>query len=101
MSKKYRFYIDESGTHNYNNSDEIKERYLCLNGIIISADHNQEFIAPQWEEMRSMFTEDPDFPAMFHLTDVMGKIGLFKKLYDAEVQKSFDEKYLGILENGE
>ncbi len=101
MNTKYRLYIDESGTHNYNNSDEIKERYLCLNGVIISADHNQEFITPQWEEMRSIFTEDPDFPAIFHLTDVMGKIGIFKKLDDEEIQKSFDKKYLEILKKGE
>ena len=100
MDKKYRLYIDESGTHSYNKSDEIKERYLCLNGIIISAEHNQEFITPKWEELREIFTEDPDFPAVFHLTDVMERIGVFKKLENEGVKASFDEKYLEILENG-
>lgn len=101
MDRKYRLYIDESGTHNYNNSDEIKERYLCLNGVIISAEHNQEFITPRWDELREIFTEDPDFPAIFHLTDVMEKIGVFKKIENEDIKKSFDEKYLEILEGGE
>lgn len=101
METKYRLYIDESGTHNYSTSDAIKERYLCLNGVIISAEHNQEFITPKWEELRDIFTEDPDFPAVFHLTDVMQQAGVFKKFENEEVKKSFDEKYLNILENGD
>ena len=101
MDQKYRLYIDESGTHNYSQSDEIKERYLCLNGIIISAKHNQEFIAPKWEELRKFFTEDHDFPAIFHLTDIKEKIGVFKKLENEEVQQYFNEKYLEILANAD
>lgn len=101
MNNKYRLYIDESGTHNYSNSDAIKDRYLCLNGVIISAEHNQDFISPKWESLREIFTEDPDFPAIFHLTDVMQRVGVFKKLEEDEASKDFDEKYLNILDEGE
>jgi hypothetical protein len=99
-SKKYRLYIDESGTHNYSKSDEIRERYLCLNGLIISAEHNQDFITPKWDALREIFTEDPDFPAVFHLSDLMEKIGVFKKLEDDAIKSLFDERYLEILKDG-
>lgn len=101
MDKKYRLYIDESGTHKYSKSEEIKERYLCLNGIIISAESNQKFISPKWEELRSIFTDDPDFPAVFHLSDVIEKVGVFRKLEDETTRVSFNEKYLKILEDGD
>lgn len=99
--EKYRLYIDESGTHNYSKSNEIKERYLCLNGIIISAKHNQDVFDKKWEDLRNIFTEDPDYPAIFHLTDVMNKIGVFGKLEDADIQEDFNQKYLEILEDCE
>jgi hypothetical protein len=101
MVKKYRLYIDESGTHNYSKSDVIKDRYLCLNGVIIASSQNETFITPQWDELRKIFTEDPDFPAIFHLSDVMQKIGVFKKLENKEIHKLFNNKYLEILEKGE
>lgn len=100
MNDKYRLYIDESGTHRYKNSEDVKERYLCLNGVIVSSDHNQEFIVPNWDGLRSIFTEDQDFPAVFHLTDVMSKKGLFKKLEDEKFRKNFDKRYLEILSLG-
>lgn len=101
MGNTFRLYVDESGTHDYCKSDEIKERYLCLNGVIISAEHNQQYISPKWEKLRGLFTEDTDFPAIFHLTDVMARIGVFKKLEDTEIKEAFNSQYLDILENGD
>jgi len=98
---KYRLYIDESGTHQYNKSDDIKKRYLCLLGVIISADHNRDFIVPKWENLRSIFTEDSDFPAIFHYTDVISATNGFGKLSDEIIRDDFNKKYLEILKDGE
>lgn len=99
-NKKYRLYIDESGTHNYSRSDDIKERYLALLGVITSSKHNQDFISPKWEELRSIFTQDTDFPTIFHFVDVVNKNGEFGILSDGAIEKDFNKKYLEILENG-
>lgn len=99
--KTYRLYIDESGTHKYSNSEAINERYLCLMGVIISAEHNHSFICPKWEELRDIFTEDKDFPAIFHLSDVINRKNGFSKLYNPTTKQDFNEKYLALLEAGE
>lgn len=100
-NKKYRLYIDESGTHKYSNSNDIKERYLCLLGIIISAEHNQDYISPKWEELRNIFTQDADFPPGFHYVDVVSRQNVFSKLSNKETKTSFNEKYLKLLKDGE
>lgn len=98
--RKYRLYIDESGTHNYSNSTSVKERYLCLLGVIIPSEHNDIFITPKWEELRSMFTEDADFPPVFHYVDVVSKKNEFSKLSDEEFKNVFNETYISFLTNG-
>ncbi len=99
--EKYRLYIDESGTHKYSKSDDIKERYLCLMGIMISAESNQNFISPRWEELRTIFTQDTDFPAVFHYVDVVSGNDGFGKLKEKETQEIFNAKYLEMLRDGE
>jgi hypothetical protein len=100
-NKKYRLYIDESGTHKYNKSEEIKERYLCLVGVIISSEHNQDFVSPKWEELRAIFTQDVDFPPTFHYVDVVSKTNGFGKLSDESVREDFNLKYLKLLADGD
>lgn len=100
-SKKYRLYIDESGTHKYSNSTDIKERYLCLLGVIISAEHNQEVVSPKWEELRNVFMQDVDFPPFFHYVDVISKKNGFSKLFNQEIQKIFNAKYLELLKDSQ
>jgi hypothetical protein len=100
-NNKYRLYIDESGTHKYSNSTDIKERYLCLLGVIISAEHNQEVLLPKWEELRSIFTEDVDFPPFFHFVDVVNKRNVFSKLFNEEIKEVFNAKYIEILKSSQ
>ena len=101
QERKYRLYIDESGTHGYSESDEVKERYLCLLGVIISSESNTEHFSPKWEALRKMFTEDPDFPAIFHLSDVVEGTGLFRKLQDIKFQNEFNKDYLDTLKGSD
>jgi hypothetical protein len=100
-NQKYRLYIDESGTHKYSNSTDIKERYLCLLGVIISSEHNQNFISPKWEELRNIFTQDADFPPVFHYVDVVSGNNGFGKLSEQNTRETFNQKYLELLKDGE
>ncbi len=98
MFMKYRLYVDESGTSKYSKSDNIKERYLCLTGIIISEDTNS-FFDISWKELKKKFTQDSDFPAIFHYTDVISSKGVFLKLKDEKFCLDFNSSYLSVLEN--
>ena len=99
--EKYRLYIDESGTHKYSKSTDIKERYLCLLGVIFSSEHNQKYLSPKWEELRSVFTQDVDFPTVFHYVDVVGGKNEFSKLSDQTTKETFNQKYLEVLRDAD
>jgi hypothetical protein len=98
---KYRLYIDESGTHSYAELNSIGGRYLALCGIVISAEHNEGFIQPSFEEIRRMFCDDIDLQPCFHYVDVISKRDYFGKLRNADFQESFNERYLNIIKNGQ
>ncbi len=100
-SKIYRLYIDESGNHSYGCTDSIQGRYLALCGIMFSQFQNENYIAPKFEEMRSIFTEDVDDRPTFHYTDLINKNGHFAKLNDASVKASFNGIYINFLESSE
>jgi len=99
--KKYRLYIDESGTHSYKRLGSIKERYIALIGIIISKSHNESFITPKIEELRDIFVIDVDFKPIFHYTDIVSKRLWFNKLNDADIEKDFNQKYLTLFRDGD
>lgn len=97
---KYRLYIDESGTHSYSNSNNIKQRYLSLTGIIISSEDYESDICPKLLEIKKVFTDDIDDLPILHREDIQNKEGVFSKLNDPSIQKQFDEKLLSLYENG-
>ncbi len=94
--KKYRLYIDESGSPNLNTnqSSAIAHKYLCLLGIIIKND-NYKYLSEKWEEMRGLFLEDVDDKPIFHYTDVVAAKKYFAKLKtDIKIKEQFNELYL-------
>ena len=99
FGKKFRLYIDESGTHNYSISDDIKNRYLGLTGFIISERSNVEVLQPALLELKRMFANDPDELPVLHRTDIVNKRGVFAKLNDKDIEKKFNEKFLYLLKN--
>ena len=98
-NKKYRLYIDESGTHNYCLNNDIKSRYLGLTGIIISEKANVEVLQPKLLELKRMFANDPDELPVLHREEIVNKKGVFAKLNDANFEKEFNEEL--ITENEE
>lgn len=98
-SKKFRLYIDESGTHNYSTRDDIKSRYLGLTGFIISEKANVEILQPKLLELKRMFANDPDELPILHREDIVNKRGVFAKLNDENFEKEFNERFLDLLKN--
>lgn len=99
LSKKFRLYIDESGTHNYSSNDDIKSRYLGLTGFIISEEANIKFLQPKLLELKRMLANDPDELPVLHREDIVNKKGVFSKLNDEGFKKEFNKKFLSLLKN--
>ena len=91
-------YIDESGSHHYTSRQStIKDRYLCLLGIIISEEENKNHFDPAWMELRYLCTDDVDFPPPLHHIDVLKKRNEFTKLGDITFRTKFNEQYMHIV----
>jgi hypothetical protein len=97
LSKRFRLYIDESGTHNYSSNDQIKSRYLGLTGLMISEEVNIRVLQPKLLEIKRLFTEDPDELPVLHREDIVNKSGLFSKLNEGSFERVFNQKFLGLL----
>lgn len=97
--KKYRLYIDESGVHDYSNSELIKSRYLGLTGFIISEKFNVEILQPNLLELKRIIANDPDELPVLHREDIINKRGVFAKLNNESIEKQFNEKFLWLLKN--
>lgn len=97
--KKFRLYIDESGTHNYSITDDIKHRYLGLTGFIISEKANIEVLQPRLLELKRIVANDPDELPVLHREDIINKRGVFSKLNDPVVEKQFNEIFLSLLKD--
>ncbi len=97
--KKYRLYVDESGTQNYSDNDDIKHKYLGLTGIIISEKENVEVLQPGLRELKRIVASDPDELPILHRDEIINKKGAFSKLNDPGTESAFNEKFLGLLQN--
>ncbi len=97
--KKFRLYIDESGTHNYSSNDDIKHRYLGLTGVIISEKQNVEVLQPGLLAMKRMIASDLDELPILHQEDIVRKSGDFVKLNDPAIKKQFNDKLFELLDN--
>ena len=95
--KKYRLYIDESGTHHYGTQDCLSKRYLGLTGIIISSDNVENILQPKIIELKKMFTDDPDDLPILHREDIVDKRGVYAKLNDTDFERMFNDAYLCLL----
>lgn len=100
-NKKFRLYIDESGTHDYSVSDDIKHRYLGLTGFIISEKSNIDVLQPRLLELKRIVANDPDELPVLHREDIINKRGAFSKLNDGATEHLFNESFLSLLRDME
>lgn len=97
-SKKYRLYIDESGTHNYSQSEKIDKRYLALVGVIISEEENLNSIKPKVLNIKQMLADDPDELPVLHREDIIARKGCFRKMDDAEIKAKYNSLLFDLIE---
>jgi hypothetical protein len=97
--KKYRLYIDESGTHNYSLSDEWSKRYLSLTGIFLDQVSNEKVLQPAIFGLRKIFADDPDEMPVLHREEIISKTGKFSKLADKEMEAEFNWQFFSLLKN--
>jgi len=96
--KKYRLYIDESGSHEYATSDSIKKRYLGLVGVIVDSEEYENKIQPRIIELKKIFSSDPDNLVVLHRDEIVNKQGPFTILEDKEINEKFNEKLLSLFQ---
>lgn len=100
-SKLYRLYIDESGTHHYSDSDDIKKRYLGLTGIIVEMDTYADDFQKRVAEIKKLFSKDPDNQPILHREDIINKKGVFGKLNDPDTEKEFNRLLLDLIKDAD
>lgn len=96
-SKLYRLYIDESGTHHYSISDDIKRRYLSLTGVIVERNIYANNFQKRVGEIKKLFSKDPDSPPILHREDIINKRGVFGKLNDPIFESKFNKLLLDLI----
>jgi hypothetical protein len=89
--KKYRFYIDESGTHSYSKLDEPGERFLALTGLIIEDEVNRNHLQPLMKDLRTLISNDPDNLPLLHRSDIVRGEKHFIKLRDPLIKVQFEK----------
>jgi Protein of unknown function (DUF3800) len=94
----FRLYIDEVGTDAVTHLDKDKHRYLSLSGCAMDLTHAATVLEPKMDWIKAnILQHDPDSPAIFHRTDILGRKGIFEKLRENAVCARFDEAILRLL----
>lgn len=99
QGKLYRLYLDESGTHHYSKSDNLKERYLGLTGVIVEISEYTERFQKKVDQIKKIFSKDPDNSPILHREEIMNKTGTFGKLNDPVIELKFNGQFLDLIEN--
>lgn len=97
MSNTFRLYVDESGTHSYSTSPDIKQRYLGLTGVIIDSETYEIEVQPRIIRLKKLFSIDPDDLPILHREDLINKTGPFTKLNDPIIEQQFNTQFLSLL----
>jgi len=97
--KRYRLYIDESGTHNYCISDNIKKKYLCLCGVIIGSEILENELNPYFYKLKQFISNDKDEFPVFHREDIVGGNDCFSRLEEPQIKQEWKNRILWLFNN--
>lgn len=98
---RFRLYIDESGDHVYRHTDEPGHRYLCLTGCIINTEEYLTFHNELEAFKQKHFPHNPDEPVILHRKDIINRKGLFWRLRDTAIDKSFKEELIELMDSAD
>ena len=94
----HRVYIDESGDHTYQSTENLSRRYLALTGVVVDRAHYEASIVPALNALkRKHFADDPDKPVILHRIDILKRKGPFRVLQDPKGQAAWDHDLVEFL----
>ncbi|ERP87269.1 hypothetical protein Q669_10925 [Labrenzia sp. C1B10] len=89
----YRLYVDEHGTDTLKNLGHPNNRYLSLTGVAMRIDHARDFLTKELIRIKAdVLNDDPDNPAILHLSDIRQRKGPFGKLNNDAVLSRFNSE---------
>lgn len=97
--KRFRLYVDESGDHTFNLTEDDNHRYLGLLGVWFDSEAPyREFARALGELKKEIFGWHPDDPPIcFHRSDIVKRKNIFVRLRDTETNKRFEGGLLKLI----
>ena len=96
--RRFRLYVDETGTESKSDLHDRNNRFLCLVGVAIDQTHVRSAASALDELKRRHFDPDPDDPPLvFHRSDVVKGRGRFGSLQDPSRREAFGRAWLAML----
>lgn len=96
---RYRLYIDESGDHTFQLSDNDNQRYLGLLGLWFETDAPYKAFARALSELKQdIFDQHPDDPLIcLHRKDLINRKGVFRRLRNQDLNERFEQGLLRVV----
>lgn len=97
-SKRYRLYIDETGTQSLKQAHS--DRFLCLMGIIMRQSQHDDQLTTEMNSIKDdLFEQTPDSPVIFHRRDMVRGEGIFQCLQDDPfLAMDFERRWAALVE---
>jgi hypothetical protein len=95
---RYRLYLDESGDHNYTDSEDVGMKYLALLGVWFRQAPDYTTFAENLDLLKdAVFGKRPDKPVVLHRADIIRKNGPFGILNDPKKREEFNSGLLDLI----
>ncbi len=101
--KRYRLYLDETGTDDLTHTHDERYRYLSLTGLIFDPVYVDQIVTPKLNEIKSSyFPRDPDdSPIIFHRTHMLNAKGVFQVLGNEKIATEFFDALYSLIKEAE
>lgn len=97
--RRFRLYVDETGTEDVVNLHDPANRFLCLVGVVIDIAEVRRAAEALEILKRRHFDPDPDEPALvFHRSDIVKGRGAFQMLQAPDRRDAFGRDWMELLQ---
>lgn len=94
---KCRLYIDESGTHDYTNSEEVNRRYLAITGVMLAEEEAAQNLSPKLRQLKYLVTRDYDHIITLHRREIANRTGVYSPLRNPDIEREWNRQVLNIV----
>lgn len=95
-SKRYRLYIDETGTQTLKQTGI--DRYLCLMAVVMRVDIHDKVLTPRLQDIKTdLFGHSPTSPVILHRRDMVKREPPFDILEDERVAFEFNTRWAALV----